>query len=47
MIELIRNIPNGKIINLKCSLGYSKTNQNLILATQKTDMISPVELVIG
>jgi hypothetical protein len=47
MIELIRNIPNRKIINLKCSLGYTENHQNLILATPKADIISPVELVIG
>lgn len=45
MIELIRNVHNGKIIYLKCLLGYSEINQNLILATQKADTISLVELI--
>ena len=42
MKELVKNLPNDKIITLKMFIGYNESQQTLILATKKKDSISVV-----
>lgn len=45
MVEVIQIIPDGDLMTLKCSLGYSQTHWNLILAVQKMTRIPEVKIV--
>ena len=46
MSNLLERVSIDSVINMRCSLGYTKSYNTLILAAQKREEIGKVEIVV-